>query len=88
MYYKKVSLKIVGLECVPIAMETYGSWGQVAKQPLSASRLATDSSQPKSKVIADLYGCLNLTLESAVARAILARAFWPIELFTEVHRII
>ena len=43
--------------CAPIAVETYGNWGQEAKQTFSqlASRLATDSSQPKSKVIADLY---------------------------------
>eukprot|EP00731_Ephydatia_muelleri_P005623 Em0002g1799a len=43
----------LGRTCVPIAMETYGNWGQEAKQSFSrlASRLATDSSQPKSKVI-------------------------------------
>ena len=61
-------------------METYGNWGQEAKQTFSrlASRLATDSSQPKSKVIAELYGRLNLTLMRAIARAILVRAFRPI----------
>ena len=71
--------------CVPIAVETYGNWGQEAKQQTFsrlASRLATDSSQPKSKVIADLYGRLNLTLMRAIARAILVRAFRPIGLFT------
>ena len=36
----------------------------------------------KSKVIADLYGCLNLTLMRAIARAILVRAFRPIRLFS------
>ena len=43
----------LGRTCVPIAVETYGNWGQEAKQSFSrlASRLATDSSQPKSKVI-------------------------------------
>ena len=34
-----------------------------------ASCLAT-SSQPKSKVISDLYGRLNITLMRAIARAI------------------
>ena len=55
----------LGWACVPIAVETCGNWGQEAKQPFSrsASRLATDSSQPKSKVIADLYGRLNLILQ-------------------------
>ena len=54
---------------VPIAVETYGNWGQESKQTFSqlASRLATDSSQPKSKVISDLYGRLNLTLMRARA---------------------
>ena len=53
---------------------------QEAKQTFSqlASRLATDSSQPKSKVIADLYGRLNLILMRA-------NSFRPIGLFTEVH---
>ena len=38
--------------CVPIAVETYGNWGQDAKQTFSrlAPHLATDSSQPKSKL--------------------------------------
>ena len=46
----------LGWACVPIAVETYGNWGHEVKQTFSrlASRLATDSSQPKSKVIADL----------------------------------
>ena len=80
----------LGWACVPIAVETYGNWGQEAKQTFSrlASCLATDSSQPKSKVIADLYGHLNLTLMRAIARAILVRAFRPIGLFTYVHRIV
>ena len=61
--------------------DIYGNWGQEAF-PRLASRLDTDSSQPKSKVIADFYGCLNLTLMRAIARAILARAFGSIRLFT------
>ena len=60
-----------------LAVETYGNWGQEAKQtlPRLAFCLATDSSessQPKSKVIIDLYGRLNLTLMRAIARTILA----------------
>ena len=53
------------------------NWSQEAKETFSrlASRLATDSSQPKSKVIADLYGRLHLTLMKVIARAILARDF-------------
>ena len=59
----------LGWSCVPIAVETYGNWSQEAKRTFSrlASHLATDSSQPKSKVIADLYGHLNLTLMRAIA---------------------
>ena len=70
----------LGWACVPIAMETYGNWSQEAKDTFSrlASCLATGSSQPKSKVISDLYGRLNLTLMRAIARAILSRAFRPI----------
>ena len=66
----------LGWACVPIAIETYGNWGQEAKQTVSqlASRLATDI----TKVIADHYGYLNLTLMRAIARAILARVFGPI----------
>ena len=73
----------LGWACVPIAVETYSNWGQEAKQTFSrlASHLATDSSQPKSKVIADLYRRLNLMVR-AIARAILARAFRPIGLLT------
>ena len=74
----------LGWACVPIAMETYGNWGQEAKDTFShlASHLTTVSSQPESKVISDLYGCLNLTMMRAIARAILAKAFQSIELFT------
>ena len=72
----------LGWACIPIAVEIYGNWGQEAKDTFSrlASRLATGSSQPKSKVISDLYGRLNLTLMRAIARAILARAYQPIGL--------
>eukprot|EP00731_Ephydatia_muelleri_P026270 Em0018g370a len=40
----------LGWACVPIAVETYGNWVQEAKQTFSrlASRLVTDTSQPKS----------------------------------------
>ena len=67
----------LGCARVSIAVETYGNWGQEAKLTFSrlAPCLATDSSQPKPKVIADLYGRLNLTLMRAIARA---RTFRPI----------
>ena len=74
----------LGWACIPSGVDTYGNWGQEAKDTFSclASRLATGSSQPKSKVISFLYGRLNLTLMRAIARAILVRAFQSIELFT------
>ena len=51
----------LGWACVPIAVETCGNWGREPKDTFSrlASRLATGSSQPKSKVISDLYGRLK-----------------------------
>ena len=46
----------LGWACVPIAVETYGNWGQEAKQTFSrlASRLVTDTSQPKSLTSMDV----------------------------------
>ena len=38
-----------------------------------ASRLATSSSRPKSRVLSELYGRLNLHLVRANVRAILSR---------------
>ena len=62
----------LGWVCVPIAAEDERLFSSLAY------RLATDSSQPKSKIIADLYGCINLTHMRAIARAVVVRAFWPI----------
>ena len=42
-----------------------------------ASLLAASHSVSKSKATADIYGHLNLTLTSSVARAILARGLRP-----------
>ena len=74
----------LGWACVPISIQAHGNSGQETKQTFSrlASRPTTESSQPKSKGIADLYGRMNLTLMRAITRAILARAFGPIGLFT------
>ena len=48
-------------------VETYGAWGKEALEAFSmlASRLATSSSRPKSVVLSELYGRLNLHLVRA-----------------------
>ena len=45
-------------------MENYGAWGPVALRAFSptASHLAIRDNTPKSKVVAELYGCLSLSL--------------------------
>ena len=59
--------------CVPLVAETYGAWGNEAVEAFSqlASRLATLTCRPKSFVLADIYGRLNLHL---VTIAILTRS--------------
>ena len=61
-----------GWLCVPLVAETYGAWGNEAIEAFSqlASWLAT---RPKSAVLADIYGRLNLHLVRANAIAILTR---------------
>ena len=56
-------------------VETYGAWGKEALEAFSmlASRLASSSSRPKSRVLSELYGRLNLHLVRANVRAILSR---------------
>ena len=58
--------------CVPLVAETYGAWGNEAVEAFSqlASRLATLTCRPKSAVLGDIYGRLNLHL---VTTAILTR---------------
>ena len=65
----------LGWTCIPVAVETYGSWGKEAQEMFSrlSSHLAISMSSPKPQVVADIYGRLNITLVRSIARAILAR---------------
>ena len=64
---------------IPLVVESYGAWGKEALEAFSmlASRLATSSSRPKSMVLSELYGRLNLHLVRANVRAILCRLSCP-----------
>ena len=64
--------KELGWLCVPLVAETYGAWGNEAVDTFSqlASRLATLTCRPKSAVLRDIYGRLNLHLVRANATAI------------------
>ena len=66
---------ILGWVCIPLVVESYGAWGKEALEAFStlASRLATSSSRPKSMVLSELYGRLNLHLVRTNVRAILCR---------------
>ena len=70
----------LGWICIPLAVEAYWNRGKEAQEIFSqlAYLLAVHHSLPKSKAVADIYGCLNLTLTRSVARAILARDLGPI----------
>ena len=61
------SMKCSDLGCIPLVVETYGAWGKEALEAFSmlASCLATSSSRPKSVVLSELYGRLNLHLVRA-----------------------
>ena len=65
----------LGWVCIPLVVESYGAWGKEALEAFSmlASHLATSSSRPKSMVLSELYGQLNLHLVRANVRAILCR---------------
>ena len=67
--------KELGWLCVPLVAETYGAWGNEAVEAFLqlASRLATLTCRPKSAVLRDVYGRLNLHLVRANATAILTR---------------
>ncbi|KAL5509573.1 hypothetical protein EMCRGX_G004965 [Ephydatia muelleri] len=67
--------KELGWLCVPLVADTYGAWGNEAVDVFSqlASRLATLTCRPKSAVLRDIYGRLNLHLLRANATAILTR---------------
>ena len=47
----------LGWQCIPIVVETYGSWGAEARQALSqlASRLAVRTNGEKSQMLSSLY---------------------------------
>ena len=65
----------LGWVCVPMVVETYGAWGKEATAIISsvASRLATSMCRPKSIVLNEIYGRLNLHLVRANATTILSR---------------
>ena len=66
----------LGWSCVPLAVETYGAWGDEAQCNFSRlpSLLSVGSAWPKGKVLSDIYGHLNFKLMRATARALLARS--------------
>ena len=65
----------LGWLCIPLVVESYGAWGKEAMESFSslASRLAITSPRPKSAVLSELYGRLNLNLVRANMRAIMSR---------------
>ena len=67
--------KELGWLCVPLVAETLGAWGNEVIEAFSqlASRLATLTCRPKSTILGDFYGRLNLHLVRANATAILTR---------------
>ena len=69
----------LGWVCVPVVVETYGAWGKEATAIISAvaSRLATSMCRPKSILMNEIYGRLNLNLVCANATAILERIAPP-----------
>ena len=54
----------LGWTCIPVAVETYGSWGKEAQAMFLrlSSHLAISMSSPKPTVWADIYGRLNIIL--------------------------
>ena len=49
----------LGWSCIPLAVEMYDNWGKQAHDTFS--RLVSYQSSPKSSVVAEIYGQLNLT---------------------------
>eukprot|EP00731_Ephydatia_muelleri_P001670 Em0001g1670a len=72
----------LGWLCIPLVVESYGAWGKEVMESFSslASRLAITSSRPKSAVLSELYGRLNLNLVRANVRAIMSR-YCPLNSF-------
>ena len=69
----------LGWVCVPMVAESYGAWGDEASAIISsiASRLATCTGKPKSFLLNDIYGRLNVHLVRANPTAILSRITSP-----------
>ena len=65
----------LGWVCVPMVIESYGAWATEAIAIISsvASRLATSMCWPQSILLNEIYGRLNLHLDTANATAILSR---------------
>ena len=61
--------------CVPMAVDTYGTWGHEAQTTFSrlATRLAIKTASTKLQALCNLYSRMNITLVRANARAILSR---------------
>ena len=70
-----VRCQALGWTCIPLAVETFGNWGKEAQSFFSrlASLLALRQGRPKSSVVRDIYGCLNISLVRSVARSIMGR---------------
>ena len=66
----------LGWVCIPLAVESYGCWGEEAHSSFSrlAARLALQLQCSKSKATTTIYQRLNLTLVRCNARAMLSRA--------------
>ena len=63
----------IGWQCIQLAVETYGAWGEEAYSCI-AMREAILTNCSKSQVLGNLYGRLSIVLVRANARAILARS--------------
>ena len=66
----------LGWVCIPLAVESYGCWGEEAHSSFSrlAAHLALQLQCSKSKATTTIYQRLNLTLVRCNARAMLSRA--------------
>eukprot|EP00731_Ephydatia_muelleri_P034230 Em0051g22a len=66
----------LGWVCIPLAVESYGCWGEEAHSSFSrlAARLALQLQCSKSKATTTIYQRLNLTLVRCNARAMLSLA--------------
>ena len=65
--------RVLGWDCVPLAVGIYGCWGEEAQYSVSrlAAHLALQLQCSKSKTIINIYQGLNLTFVRCSARALL-----------------